>query len=245
MSRSRLSHIVAVEKSVKANAVATLTDAHHKLQRHEQTKGISRVYRPLNENDHVLPSESTRVQINAEAVIEGIQKDLVRLFDVTATKDQGNLVAHADVVIDGQTLVSQATVPTLLFLEKQLIDLGTFIRKLPILDPSEHWTRDENTGHFKTEPIGAFRTSKVFRNHVKAEATKEHPAQVEVYQADEPVGVWSTVKFSGALQASRVKELTDRVTKLQEAVKVAREEANATEVENKTMGEAVLGWLFA
>jgi hypothetical protein len=245
MSHSRLSHIVAVEKSVKGNAAATLTTAHHQLQRNELTKGITRVYRPLNENDHVLPSEATRVQISAETVIEGIQKDLVRLFDVTVTKDQGNLVAHADVVIDGQVLVSQATVPTLLFLEKQLVDLTTFIKKLPVLDPSEHWVKDDNTGHYKTQVVENFRTNKVYRNHVKAEATDKHPAQVEVYQADEPVGVWSTVKFSGALQASRVKELTDRVVKLQEAVKVAREEANATEVENKTMGEAVLGWLFA
>lgn len=245
MSRSRLSHIVAVEKSVKANAASTLTNAHHKLQRHEQHKGISRVYRPLNDGDHVLPSESTKVQISAQHVIDGIQKDLVRLFDVTATKDQGNLVAHADVVVDGQVLVSQATVPTLLFLEKQLVDLATFVGKLPVLDASEDWVKDENTGHHKTRPVESYRTTKTYKNHVKAEATEKHPAQVEVYSVDEPVGVWSTVKFSGALPATRVKQLAERITKLQEAVKVAREEANATEVENKTMGEDVLGWLFA
>lgn len=245
MSVSRLSHVVAVEKSVKTNATNTLTNAHHKLQRLESTKGISRTYRPLNDGDHVLPSESTKVQVDANKVIESIQKDLIRLFDITATKDQGNLVAKADVQVDGVVLVHDATVPTLLFLEKQLVDLRTFISKLPVLDPSEDWSVDDNTGLYKTGVVESFRTSKVFRNHVKAEATKEHPAQVEVYQADEPVGVWSTVKFSGALQGSRVNELINRVTKLQEAVKAAREEANATQVENKTMGEAVLGWLFA
>lgn len=245
MSVSRLSHVVAVEKSVKANATATLTNAYHRLQRVEQTKGISRTYRPLNDGDHVLPPESTKVQINANQVIEDIQKDLVRLFDVTATKDQGNLVASADVVVDGQVLVMGASVPTLLFLEKQLIDLTTFIKKLPVLDSSEDWTLDANTGLYKTSVVESFRTSKTHKNHVKAEATDKHPAQVEMYSVDEPVGIWSTVKFSGALQATRVKELTDRIIKLQEAVKAAREEANATEVGNKTMGEAVLGWLFA
>lgn len=45
------------------------------------------------------------------------------------------------------------------------------------------------------------------RNHVKAEATDKHPAQVEVYHEDVPVGYWTTVKFSGALPARRVNEL--------------------------------------
>ena len=45
------------------------------------------------------------------------------------------------------------------------------------------------------------RTKKVPRNHVKAEATEKHPAQVEVYYEDVAVGYWTTVKFSGALPA--------------------------------------------
>lgn len=68
------------------------------------------------------------------------------------------------------------------------------------------------------------RTKKVPRNHVKAEATDKHPAQVDVYYEDVPVGYWTTVKFSGALPARRVNELLDRVEKLQQAVKFAREE---------------------
>ena len=39
------------------------------------------------------------------------------------------------------------------------------------------------------------------------------------------VGYWHTVRFSGALPARRVNELTDRVAKLAEAVKFARETA--------------------
>jgi len=53
------------------------------------------------------------------------------------------------------------------------------------------------------------------------------------------------VKFSGALPAQRVNELVDRVERLQEAVKFAREEANSLEVEDVKVGEKILGFLFA
>ena len=88
------------------------------------------------------------------------------------------------------------------------------------------------------------RTKKVPRNHVKAEATEKHPAQVEVYYEDVPIGYWTTVKFSGALPARRVNELLERVEKLQQAVKFAREEANGTEVTDQRVGDAVFGYLF-
>ena len=72
---------------------------------------------------------------------------------------------------------------------------------------------------------------------MKAEATEKHPAQVEVYYEDVVVGHWRTVKFSGALPASRVKELLERVDKLQQAVKFAREEANDSEVTDQQIGD--------
>ena len=58
------------------------------------------------------------------------------------------------------------------------------------------------------------------------------------------VGHWRTVKFSGALPATRVTELTERVRKLQEAVKYAREEANSVEVEEQKVGESIFNYLF-
>lgn len=245
MSVSRLSHVVAVSKSVKSQALTTLTNAHHKLQRVDGLKGLSRKYQPLSDDEHQKPAESTRVQVTATEVIAEIQKDLVRLFDVTATQDYGNTEAHANVAVDGLILVYDAPVSYLLFLEKQLVDLATFIKKLPTLDPSESWSLDAASGHYRAEPVKTVSTKKIMRNHVKAEATDKHPAQVEVYYEDAPVGHWETVKFSGALPATRVKELSDRVAKLQEAVKVAREEANAAEVTNHQIGEVVLSWLFA
>ena len=241
---AKLNQIIAVEKGVKAKSFADLTAAHHDVQKTTLLSGLSRTYQPRDEEGEQLPPESTRVQVKAEDAIATTAATLTRLFDVTATKDWANCVAKADVTVDGHTLVEGAPVSYLLFLEKQLVDLHTFVKKLPVLDPSESWTRDESSDAWRTEPVKTHRTKKVYRNHVKAEATKEHPAQVEVYTEDATVGYWTLVKFSGALPARRVNDLLERVEKLQHAVKFAREEANGTEVTDQHVGGAVFGYLF-
>ena len=58
--------------------------------------------------------------------------------------------------------------------------------------------QDVSTDSWKTEPVQTYRTKRVPRNHVKAEATEKHPAQVEVYYEDVTIGYWTTVKFSGS-----------------------------------------------
>ncbi|MEU8515745.1 hypothetical protein AB0C76_29820 [Kitasatospora sp. NPDC048722] len=241
---AKLNQIIAVEKGVKSKSFQELTQAHQDLQKPALLAGISRTYQPKDEEGEQLPPESTRVQLKAEDILRSTATTLTRLFDVTATKDWANLGARADVVVDGQVLLAQVPVPYLLFLEKQLTDLFTFVRKLPVLDASESWNLDPSTDSWKTEPVRTIRTKKVPRNHVKAEATEKHPAQVEVYYEDVPVGYWTTVKFSGALPARRVNELAERVEKLQQAVKFAREEANAVEVTDQRVGDAVFGYLF-
>lgn len=242
---TKLNQIIAVEKGVKSRALSDLTEAHHSLQKTALLAGISRTYRPKDEEGEQLPAESTRVQLKGEEVIRQTSEILTRLFDVVATKDWANCQARADVVVDGQKLLSDVPATYLLFLEKQLVDLHTFIKKLPVLDASESWVFDQSADCWATEPMQTVKTRKVPRNHVKAEATEHHPAQVEVYYEDITVGYWRTVKFSGALAARRVNELLTRVEKLQEAVKFAREEANNLEVEDVKPGSVVLKFLFS
>jgi hypothetical protein len=241
---AKLNQIIAVEKGIKSKSFQDLTEAHHAVQKPALLSGISRTYQPKDEEGEQLPPESTKVQVRAEDILRQMAATLTRLFDVTATKDATNAVAKANVTVDGEALLTDVPVTYLLFLEKQLTDLHTFVKKLPVLDAAESWTFNDSADCWSTEPVRTIRTKKVPRNHVKAEATDKHPAQVEVYYEDVPVGYWTTVKFSGALPAKRVSELLERVEKLQHAVKFAREEANTTEAVDRRVGERVFGYLF-
>lgn len=241
----KLNQIIAIEKSVKSQSLRELSDAHKTLQKDSLLAGIARTYRPKDDEGEQYPPESTRVQVRADEIIDQTVNVLIKLFDVTATKDWANGDARADVVVDGKSLLKDVPVTYLLFLEKQLTDLNTFISKLPTLDPSEVWSYDEATDAWATEPVSTSKTKRIPRNHVKAEATKEHPAQVEVYYEDIAVGNWQTIKYSGAMPASRVAILKERVRNLQEAVKFAREEANSKEVEEQRVGEIIFNHIFA
>ena len=241
---TKLNQIVAIEKDTKKNVYADLTAAHHALQQVKLLFGISRTYQPMAEDGVRLPSESTLVQIRTKEAIEQTSSILTRLFDVTATKDWANCEAKADVIVDGKKLLESVPITYLLFLEKQLTDLHTFVKKLPVLDPAESWVWDDASNCFKTNSKQTIKTAKKPFPFVKAPATKEHPAQVEVVHQDVPEGTWSEVKFSGAFPATLVKELTERVEKLQAGVKFAREEANSCTVPDRHVGKSVFEYLF-
>lgn len=241
---ARLNQIIAVEKGIKSKSVQELAAIQQTLQKPALFSGIARTYRPRDEEGEQLPPESNRVQVKVEDILRQAVEVLTNLFDVTATKDWVNCHARADVVVDGQILLTQVPVSYLLFLEKQLVDLQAFIKKLPVLEASETWTFDNSADCWATEPIQTLRTKKIPRNHVKAEATDKHPAQVEVYYEDVTVGYWRTVKFSGSMPATRIKQLLERIEKLSQAVKFAREEANNTEAEQQHIGERMFQYLL-
>ena len=69
------------------------------------------------------------------------------------TKDKANCNARADVKVDDTVIVKDAPVTFLLFLEKQLNDLKTFVGKIPTLSSDEDWTFDANANLYKTQSI--------------------------------------------------------------------------------------------
>lgn len=240
----KLNQIVAVEKGIKKDVYAELTAAHHVLQQQKPLFGISRTYQPLTEDGTRYPSESVLVQIRTKEIIDRTAHILTKLFDVVATKDWANCEARADVVVNGNAILKQVPVTYLIFLEKQLIDIHTFVKKLPVLDPSESWQWDDATNCYRTPVKQTMKTVKKPFPFVKSPATKEHPAQVEVVQQDINEGTWNQVGFSGALPASVIQELLDRVEDLQKAVKFAREEANGCDVTDRHTGKLVFDYLF-
>ena len=241
---AKLNQILAVEKDVKSKTTREFTDIHRDVQKTPLLSGLSRTYQPRDEEGDKLPEESTLVQVNAESLIKKAAETLTNLFDVTLTKEKANTEAKADVKVGDQTVLANVPVTYLLFLEKQLTDLHTFVTKLPTLDPSQKWTKDNATGNYVSEVAETVRTKKVPKTFVKYEATKEHPAQVEIFHEDQIVGTWSKREFSGALPAERVNTLVARVEELRKAVKFAREEANNFEVTNAKAGKAVFDYLF-
>jgi len=241
---AKLNQIIAIQAGKKAQAKETLTEAYHLLKKPDLLGGLVRTYQPRDENGEPQPDERKQVQVKVNELIGRITADLTEMMDVVATQDWANCQARADVVVDGHKLLQGVPVTHLLFLEKQLIDLRTFIESLPVLDAAEDWEYRPEVDCHVSRPSRSNRTKKVPKNHVKYEATKEHPAQVEMYMEDVWVGSWTTTKFSGAIPAAARNAMLQRVRKVLDAVKAAREEANGLEIKPQKVGASLLGYIF-
>jgi hypothetical protein len=245
MTETKLHELIAVEKGVKARAYGALTEFHKLIQKAELFAGMSRNYQKRDEDGEDLPSESKRVQNTVRDVLAALKLSQTELYDLTAQKDIANCAAKAPVVIDGIEIIPELPVTTLLFLEKQLTDLRTFIVALPVLDEAEAWGFDVNSGLYKSDPVQTHRTKKTQRPIVLYDATEKHPAQTQLITDDVIVGFWTMVKQSGALPKPEKAKLAARADKLLDAVKAARERANGTAVAEKPgIGSRVFGYLF-
>jgi len=242
-----LNQIVAVETGIKSKTTRVVTDLHRLSQNETLLNGRIKTYRPKDEDGDRYPPDNQPVQLRHSDVLVTLAAELTKLFDVVLTKDVGNADATASVSVPGRptSLLADVPVTYLLFLEKQLTDLRTFVDKLPVLDPSVVWLQDPSSGDWRSEPAETVRTKKVPANWVKAPATEHHPAQVEVYHEDVVVGYWSTTRLSGALPALVKSGIIGRIDELVTAVKYAREEANSREVTDMHVAAQVFDWLFA
>jgi hypothetical protein len=244
-----LSQVVAVRPTIKNDTIDLLTARYRTLAQAKLLSGLSRTYKPHEDGGFKHPDEINFPQLRVERELKNIAADMYKLFDVTAALDWTNQHARADIVLwnadEPVTLLRDVPVTYLMFLEKQLLNVEATIKKLPILDPAEDWTFDPAKDIYRSAAAGSIKTKKVKRNHVIHPGNDKHAPQVETYTEDEPVGTWSTIKFSGALPAERVNKMLARVTTLIEAVKFAREQANMQEIIDPKPGRVIFDYLFA
>lgn len=240
----KLCQIIAITNTRKSTVQKEVTELHHQATKEALLAGISRTYTPKEENGEKQPAENKMVQVKATDALRSAADAWTSLLDVVATQDWANCEAKADVVVDGRALLSGVPVTHLLFLEKRLQDVHTFVEKLPTLDPAQTWTYDANRGVFRTDPVEQLRTQKVQEPLVLYHATKEHPAQTQVVSKDVVAGTWTTTHFSGAVPADQKRKMLDRVEKLQEAVTFAREQANQIEVKDRSVGKEIFDYIL-
>jgi hypothetical protein len=242
---AKLHQILAVEADIRNQTQKDLTAAHHGLQKAEMLMGLNRAYLPVKEDGDRLPPEGNLLQTRVPRAIQETQDILTKMFDITATRDWANTKAIADVVVGGVTLVKDAPAPFLLWLEKRLVDIHTFVTKLPTLPADTEWEWDANQMCYRNaREIKTHRAIKVEDFKVVVPATPQHPAQIAKLTKDELAGYWTTIKYSGAIKVEDVAAMKARVELLMKEVKFAREKANQVEVTDISVGGGVMKYIF-
>jgi hypothetical protein len=247
---TKLHTIIALRDGVKSGKTRALTDAHRTSQKGDLYEGLTRSYKPKDEDGDRLPDENKNIQVNADTMLNQLVQAVSRDWNLVATMDRGNQDARADVSVpvgtSDERMVILRDVPAthLLFMARELDDVYKFVSALPTLDPAQRWHYDENVAANVTEPAETHRTVKVLQNHVKYPATDKHPAQVDTFTADVVVGYWTLVRRSGALPLERKHLLLQRIDNLRLAVKEARERANEVEVTDVEVAKPIFDYLF-
>lgn len=241
---TKLNQIIAVLNTVKADQRKKVSAVYQLVQKSSLFQGVTRVYSPREEDGFVYPAENQPVQMRAQQAISEFIASCTELYDLALTQDAANQMAVGNIRIGSQPIATSVPVSTLLFLEKQIVDLRTFVESLPVLPIDQQWTYNSNKGCFVADPKATTKTKKITDFVVAYEATEHHPAQIKEVSKDVVEGTWETTALSGALPQDEKNAILHRVNLLHQAIVKAREEANSIEVDQKSIASDLFGYVF-
>lgn len=175
-----------------------------------------------------------------------ISEAIIKYYDAIAQKEYTNQMARADVELDGEAILKGMPATLLLGLESRLKFLRGIYDGIPTLAPGIEWVPDKTRSEYtwKAKELDTrHKTEKAFKYQILVQPTKEHPAQIEKWNVDTPVGNFKTEKWCGALSPASKSKLLGRVDNLIRAIKKARQRANTQEVLNVHIGETIFNYL--
>jgi hypothetical protein len=247
---AQLHELLAAEKTPTAayNKVAEETLKKFAAPEHYftgHTKSLSMIEKtPENEVVEANGKEDKPVVTNVPETLAYMLDLFAKAEDVQHQKNLTNQVAKADVILDGEPVLTGVPVDTLLGLEARLSKLKSVFEAMPTLDSSRQWT-GTGGGYWETvAPEHGTKTEKRIIPIVMSAATDKHPAQIQAVTKDVIVGQVTIQRRSGAATALQKANAIKRVDDLMVAVKKARMRANETLVVNGEIG-AVLAKLLA
>ncbi len=175
-----------------------------------------------------------------------VQEALQRYLDIVLQKEATNQEATADLIVDGVALAKDVPATFLLGLETKMKHLRGMYETLPTLDPGIKWTKDTKFGEnvYVTEyPDEKFKTAKKFQHQVLVAPTDKHPAQVEKWEEQVPVGKYSTTAWSGKISSAEKSAQLGKIDKIIQGAKQARMRANNIEAINREIGKVLCDYI--
>lgn len=219
--------MLAFEKDVRKRTQARMTDLHRDSQKADLVSGVHKKYQPLDDAGQRYPDERKPVHLLINDAIQGFSDAWQEETELVGRKEAANTEARADVVLpNGRVLAEAVPVGYLLFLEKQLQHVRTFVEKLAELPVGENWTWNPDDALYHSDDKVTQRTEKIPEVVQMTPTTKEHPGTAQLMARDKVVGLWTTVLYSGATTRARKRVMLDHIAEISDAVKAAREKAN-------------------
>jgi hypothetical protein len=214
----------------------------------QHVTGLNRTFTPDDEEKRFLNKNADEYKAVALTVTGQLAEDAAvaaKALDWALTQDVANCSAKADVVVNGEALLTQVPISHLLHLEKVFSEYkAVILAALPVTDPAKEWTYDKTRKLWKSRPekTGAF----VKRN----EPVMLHPGnerfkpEAVLDPRESHIGEWETVVWSGAVSEEQKRQLLARADTLIAALKEAIAVADHTPASKLTEGDKLYGFLL-
>lgn len=244
----KLHELLAAEANVAAQANAIAEETLKVFGRPEAfIRTTTSVHHFAEEDQRLDVTETKELTTTVESRLAyGFGRPWTNHLDLLASKDRTNQEAKADVVVNGAVLLTGVPATFLLALEKHLADARKRLEAAPTLQAGVPWEWSEvDHLYIAGEPQVSFRTRKTVRPIIMAEATKEHPAQVQAISEDVPIARIEKLLASGMWTSAQKADALARLDALLVAVKKARQRANRADVVPMKVGQILARFILA
>lgn len=229
-------------KKVMEEAITTFKKAEYFIGGHKWLE----MFDDARKQEEEEFTEHKEIETTVPEELAHVSDAVSRYYDAIAQKEATNQKAVASLEIDGEILIEDAPATLLLGLESRLKNLRNVYDSIPTLAPGVEWVHHETKGKhiWKTKELEMrHKKEKSFKFQILVNATKEHPAQIEKWNIDVPIGNVKTDRWSGALSPAMKSKLLGRIDALIRAVKQARQRANTQEVEIINVGQNIFSYI--
>lgn len=245
---TKLHELLAVDSDLSGRAQRIMDEAKDTFtNKQDRFTGFYKSLRMFDDSrEGENTDESKQVVTTVGEKLSHVRTMVGKHYDALLQKEMANTQAKSDIILDGEVIANDVPATFLLAMETRLKGLRQVVEFIPTLRPGFNWTErdDLGAGIFAANAPVSFKTEKFTDSRVLYEATKEHPAQIDTWNADRSIGRIEMEHLSGMITSAEKSRILTNVDNMIGAIKKARQRANTVEVENAKIADALFSRIF-
>jgi len=250
-----LHEVLAVQGDLEANARRVLEEGKDTFNNRENLfEGRDRILKMFDEKDQNLEgahAEHQEIATTVGAKLKYVQKPIGKHWDCLLQKESTNQNAKADVVIGKTVIAKDVPAGALVAFERELKEYRALLETIKTLAPNKKWVKDNDLiaadgskgiyrDDFKDKKL---KTIQTIQHKVLVPPTEKHPAQLEKWKENVPVGEFTEERFSSKITPAEKSKLLAKVSALISAVKKARMRANKETVVKTAVSKSFFSFI--
>lgn len=243
---AKLHQLLAVESDLDGKFKRVCEETKKTFAKPALFTGFNRRLEVFEEDSVDWPEENQDMTTTVKDRIDYTSTSIVAYLDALYQKEATNQTAQADLIVDGTTIGTKVPATFLLGLETRLKYIRGVYEAMPTLGAGIEWkpSLDKGDGIFEmVHPEEKIKTKMTFKSQILVEPTEHHPAQIEKWEEQIPVGKFIKTVWTGLVTSATKAEMLGRIDKLLRAVKMARQKANSAKVVNDHIAANIMDYI--